>query len=516
MSNAPQAQNGARPLFEKVLIANRGEISVRVQHTLRELGITSVAVYSEPDRDALHTITADEAYPIGAGPSADSYLRIEGVLDAARRAGVQAIHPGYGFLSENPAFSQAVIDAGFVFIGPPAEAMRRMGNKIAARRLMENASVPVVPGLTEPVRDAAQASAAAARLGYPVLIKAAAGGGGKGMRVVQAPELLAAALERTQSEAQSAFGDGSVFIEKFLQRPRHVEVQVLGDRYGQCIHLFERECSVQRRHQKVIEESPSPSISPELRAKLCEAAVRAARSVDYVGAGTVEFIVDEEENFYFLEMNTRLQVEHPVTEQVLGIDLVAAQVRVAAGEPLPYRQEELTQRGHALEFRIYAEDPWRDFAPSLGRVTGLSPPQGAGVRNDLGIREGYQVPIFYDPMLAKLVVHGETRRAAMARARRALIEYRLAGFAHNIPLHLWVLQQPEFVAGRYSTHFLAERLRPELLRRDLSPHEQDALAVAAALAEAGVGDAADVAGSPPPPLSRWGTMGRRLGHRSNL
>jgi acetyl-CoA carboxylase biotin carboxylase subunit len=307
-----------------------------------------------------------------------------------------------------------------------------------------------------------------------------------------------------------------VFIEKFLQRPRHVEVQVLGDRYGQCIHLFERECSVQRRHQKVIEESPSPSISPELRAKLCEAAVRAARSVDYVGAGTVEFIVDEEENFYFLEMNTRLQVEHPVTEQVLGIDLVAAQVRVAAGEPLPYRQEELTQRGHALEFRIYAEDPWRDFAPSLGRVTGLSPPQGAGVRNDLGIREGYQVPIFYDPMLAKLVVHGETRRAAMARARRALIEYRLAGFAHNIPLHLWVLQQPEFVAGRYSTHFLAERLRPELLRRDLSSHEQDALAVAAALAEAGVGDAADVAGSPPPPLSRWGTMGRRLGHRSNL
>ena len=516
MNRSGGAQNGATPLFQKVLIANRGEISVRVQHSLRELGIRAVAVYSEPDRDALHTITADEAYPIGPGPSADSYLRIDSVLAAARQAGVQAIHPGYGFLSENPAFSQAVTDAGFVFIGPQPEAMRRMGNKIAARRLMETAGVPVVPGLTEPVRDVAQADAAAARIGYPVLIKAAAGGGGKGMRVVQAADALAAALERTQAEAQSAFGDGAVFVEKFLQRPRHVEVQVLGDRYGNCIHLFERECSVQRRHQKVIEESPSPSISPELRAKLCEAAVRAARSVEYVGAGTVEFIVDEQDNFYFLEMNTRLQVEHPVTELVLGVDLVAAQVRVAAGEPLPYRQEELAQRGHALEFRIYAEDPWRDFAPSLGQVTGLSPPQGAGVRNDLGIREGYQIPIFYDPMLAKLVIYGETRRAAIARARRALADYRLLGFAHNIPLHLWVLEQPEFLAGRYSTHFLAERLRPEALRRELSPDQLEALTVAVALAESGMGDAVDAAGSPPPPLSRWGTLGRSSGHRNQL
>jgi acetyl-CoA carboxylase biotin carboxylase subunit len=530
MAPAPQ-----RPPFSKVLIANRGEISVRVQHALRELGITAVAVYSEPDREALHTITADEAWPVGPGPSAESYLRIDRMLEAARRSGATAIHPGYGFLSENPQFSQAVADAGLTFIGPPPEPMRKMGNKIAARRLMEQAGVPVVPGLTEPLRDLAQAQAFAQRIGYPVMLKAAAGGGGKGMRVVQRPELLATALERTQGEALGAFGDGEIFMEKSLQRPRHIEVQILADTHGQCVHLFERECSVQRRHQKVIEESPSPSIGPALRQQLCTAAVKAAQSAGYVGAGTVEFIVDEQDNFYFLEMNTRLQVEHPVTEWVVGVDLVAAMVRVAAGEPLPFRQEDLRQRGHAIEFRIYAEDPWRDFAPSLGRVIRLQPPQGAGVRNDLGIREGYEIPIYYDPLLAKLIVYGEGRAAAIARGRRALAEYRLLGFAHNVPLHQWVLQQPEFLAGRYSTHFLGERFKPDELRRELRADELDALAAALALAETGAGGTSDTggagdargesresgapggvsgpAGCVPPPLSRWGTAGRSLVQR---
>lgn len=373
---------------------------------------------------------------------------------------------------------------------------------------MEAAGVAVVPGLTQPVNTPEEATAAAETIGYPVLLKAASGGGGKGMRVVESSNDMASALERTQGEAKSAFGDDSIFVEKFIERPRHLEVQVLGDGKGEVLHLFERECSVQRRHQKVIEESPSPSIDDAVRAKLCEAAVQAAKAVDYRGAGTVEFIADEDDTFYFLEMNTRLQVEHPVTEEVVGVDLVAAQVSIAAGEGLPWRQEDLKQRGHAIEFRVYAEDPWRNFAPSLGTVYRLRMPEGAGVRNDRGLREGYEIPVFYDPLLAKLVVFGETRAAAIARGRRALADYRILGFVHNLPLHRWVLEQPEFIEGRYSTRFLEERFDPEELTHHLGDDEKESLAAALALVESGVGDAAKGSGDPPPPLSGWGQQGR--------
>jgi propionyl-CoA carboxylase alpha chain len=496
------------PPFRKVLIANRGEISVRVQQTLREMGIVACAVYSEPDRAARHALFADEAYAIGTGPSSESYLVADRILEAAREANVDAIHPGYGFLSENADFAQAVEDAGFTFIGPSSRAMRLMGNKLSARKLMEEAGVPVVPGLTEPVADASEARAAADRIGYPVLLKAAAGGGGKGMRVVHEKEEMAGALERTMGEARSAFGDPSIFVEKFIQKPRHLEVQVLGDSQGHVIHLFERECSVQRRHQKVIEESPSPSIDAATRERLCEAAVAAAKAVSYVNAGTVEFIADENDRFYFLEMNTRLQVEHPVTEEVVGIDLVRAQIDVAAGRPLRWSQEDLGQRGHAIEFRIYAEDPWQNFAPSLGKILRLRVPEGAGIRNDIGIREGYTVPVFYDPMLAKLVVHAQDRASCIARGRRALADYRLLGFNHNVPLHRWVLEQPEFIAGRYSTRLLEDRFRPEELRSHVADDEKRMLASALALVEAGVGEASKSLGSAPPHLSSWGRIAR--------
>jgi len=498
-----------KSLFNKVLVANRGEISVRVQQSLREMGITACAVYSEPDRSALHTIKADEAYPIGPGPSSESYLCVDKIIDAARQAGAEAIHPGYGFLSENAAFSAAVSDAGLTFIGPSADAMEKMGNKLSARRIMKKAGVPVVPGLTQPVKDPDAARAAADDIGYPVLLKAAAGGGGKGMRVVHDAAKLASALERTRGEAKSAFGDDAVYVEKYLERPRHIEVQIMADDHGSTYHCFERECSVQRRHQKVVEESPSPSIDEELRQRLCSAAVDAARAVDYRGAGTVEFIVDEDGSFYFLEMNTRLQVEHPVTEEVVGLDLVSAQVRVAAGQKLPWEQEKLRQRGHAIEFRIYAEDPRQNFAPSLGRVLRLRAPVGAGVRNDLGIREGYDIPLFYDPMLAKLIVTAENREAAIARGERALGEYRILGFNHNIALHRWVLRQEEFRSGHYSTKFLEERFDPSQLAATMSHDEREALAAALALVESGVGDANRGVGAPPPPLSSWGEAARR-------
>jgi acetyl-CoA carboxylase biotin carboxylase subunit len=451
--------------FKKVLIANRGEISIRVQQALREMGIVACAVYSDPDRTARHTLFADEAYPLGPGPSSESYLDIEKVLDAARTAGADAIHPGYGFLSENAEFAQAVRDAGFTFIGPTPESMRSMGNKLSAREIMERAGVPVVPGLTEPVSNPERAIEVADDIGYPVLLKAASGGGGKGMRVVESAHEMRSALERTMGEAQSAFGDPSIFVEKFIERPRHLEVQVMGDGHGNVVHCFERECSVQRRHQKVVEESPSPSIDERTRQKLCQAAVDAAKAVDYVGAGTVEFIADQMDNFYFLEMNTRLQVEHPVTEEVVGVDLVRAQVDVAAGRSLPWMQADLQQRGHAMEFRIYAEDPRRNFAPSLGKVQRLRLPQGAGVRNDIGIREGYTVPIFYDPMLAKLIIFGENRPVCLARARRALADYRLLGFRHNIPLHRWVIENEEFISGHYSTRLLDEHFDPDELAK---------------------------------------------------
>jgi acetyl-CoA carboxylase biotin carboxylase subunit len=494
--------------FRKVLVANRGEISLRVQQALREEGITACAVYSEPDRAALHTIRADEAYPIGPGPSRESYLDFQRLLDAAKQAKADAIHPGYGFLSENAEFAAAVEAAGLVFIGPTPESMRSMGNKLAARRAMTKAKVPVVPGLVDPIDDLESARKAAKQIGYPVLLKAAAGGGGKGMRVVRSEKELESALSRTRGESKSAFGDDSVYVEKYLERPRHIEVQVMGDTHGNLVHCFERECSVQRRHQKVIEESPSPSIDDKLRQKLCTAAVSAARAVSYRGAGTVEFIVDEDGSFYFLEMNTRLQVEHPITEEVVGIDLVRAQLRVAQGQKLPWAQEQLQQRGHAIEFRIYAEDPWNDFAPSIGKVLRLRVPSGAGIRNDIGIREGYEIPIFYDPMLAKLIVHGESREVAIARGRRALEDYRILGFAYNKALHLWVLQQKEFLSGHYSTKFLQERFRSTELDSTLPERSRESLAAALALVESGVGDARESGGTLPPELSPWGQIGR--------
>ncbi len=505
------------PVFSKVLVANRGEISLRIQQALREMRIVACAVYSDPDRTARHTLAADEAYPLGPGPSAESYLDVDKILDVARSAGVDAIHPGYGFLSENADFAQRVIDAGFTFIGPTPESMRVMGNKLSARAIMEKAGVPVVPGVTEAVDDPLRAVEIAHEIGYPVLLKAAAGGGGKGMRVVHSEAEIQSALERTMGEAQSAFSDSSIFVEKYIEHPRHLEVQVMGDQHGHVVHCFERECSVQRRHQKVIEESPSPSIDDHTRQQLCHAAVAAASAVNYVGAGTVEFIADPQNNFYFLEMNTRLQVEHPVTEEVVGIDLVRAQVQVAAGMPLAWKQSDLRQRGHAMEFRIYAEDPAKNYAPSLGRVLRLRLPQGAGVRNDVGIREGYEIPIFYDPMLAKLIVHAESRRACLARAQRALAEYRLLGFTHNIGLHRWVLENKDFRSGHYSTSLLEEQFDPEVLTTHISDEERQMMAAALALVEAGVGDASSASGTRPADLSDWGRAGRaQMTHRNQL
>ena len=469
--------------IEKVLVANRGEIAVRVIQGLREMGIGSVAVYSEPDREALHALVADEAYPIGPAPAAESYLVAERLVETALAAGADAVHPGYGFLAENAGFARLCAEAGLLFIGPRPETIELMGNKLAARRKMLESGVPVIPGTDAAVADPDAAVAAAREIGFPVLLKAAAGGGGKGMRVVRDEGEIAAALRQTMGEAQSAFGDGSVYIERFVERPKHIEVQVLGDGRGGAVHVFERECSVQRRHQKVIEESPSPSLTPELREQICAAAVRTAESVEYLGAGTVEFILSPDGEFFFLEMNTRLQVEHPVTELVTGTDLVRAQVRIAETGELPYRQQDLRQRGWAIEMRLYAEDPARNFAPSIGRITTLVAPAGPGVRLDSGIYEGFDVPIHYDPLLAKLTVWGEDRDQAIARARRALGELVLHGPGHNVPFHLWALDHPAFRDGSYTTDFVAEHFAPDRLFPAPDDDTRFALLAAAALAE---------------------------------
>ncbi len=467
--------------FSKVLVANRGEIAVRVIKGLRELGVKSVAVHSDVDRSALHVMTADEAYPIGPAPASESYLAGEKVVETALKCGAEAIHPGYGFLSENARFARMCEEAGLVFIGPSPETIEVMGNKLAARRLMLDSGVPVIPGTESAISDPDEARAAARETGFPVLLKAASGGGGKGMRIVREESEIAAALRQTMSEAKSSFGDESVFIERYIENPKHIEVQVLGDGRGGVIHLFERECSVQRRHQKVIEESPSPSLTPALRGEICRAAVRTAESVNYRGAGTVEFILSERKEFFFLEMNTRLQVEHPITEMVTGTDLVRAQMRIACGQELPWRQEEISQRGWAIEFRIYAEDPARNFAPSIGRIASHMMPTGPGVRMDTGIYEGFDVPIHYDPLLAKLVVWGEDRMQAIARGRRALAEYTIHGPGHNIPFHLWALDQPQFLDGTYTTNFIGERFTPDLFQDPLPEEDREALLAAAAI-----------------------------------
>jgi acetyl-CoA carboxylase biotin carboxylase subunit len=446
--------------FKKVLIANRGEIAVRISRAVREMGAIPVAIFSDADRDALHVRSAGEAYPVGPPPSRESYLDIERVIDAAGRAKADAIHPGYGFLSENAEFARAVIDSGIVWIGPPPKAIDAMGTKTGAREIMKKAGVPVVPGTPGPVGTLAEVRAAAAKMGFPVLIKAAGGGGGKGMRRVDRAEDLESALRMAKSEAKSAFGNDTVYLEKYLREPRHIEIQVLADKHGKTLHLFERECSIQRRHQKVIEESPSTALDEATRQKMAAVAVAAAKAVGYESAGTCEFLFDAEKNFYFLEMNTRLQVEHPVTEAVTGVDLVKAMLRIAAGQPLPFDQAQIGRRGHAIECRIYAEDPERNFLPSPGKITAYRPPAGPGVRVDGGVYEGYEVPIHYDPMIAKLVTFGLTRGAAINRMVRALSEYTIHGIKTAIPLYLKIMKDPDFLAGKLSTHFLT----PEFLK----------------------------------------------------
>ena len=441
-------------MFQKILIANRGEIAVRIIRACQEMGIATVAVYSEADADALHTMLADEAVEIGPPPPAESYLRSDLILDAALALGCQAIHPGYGFLSENADFADAVSAAGLVFIGPSAAAMRIMGSKTAARAAVQAAGVPVVPGYQASQRDE-ELTAAAATIGYPLLVKATAGGGGKGMRIVHQSHELPAALASARREAHNAFGDDRIYLEKLIERPRHVEFQILADACGHAVHLFERECSVQRRHQKIIEETPSPIVDGALRQRMGEAALAIARSTDYVNAGTVEFLVDAAGEFYFLEMNTRLQVEHPITELVTGVDLVKAQLRIAAGEPLPYQQTELSQRGHAIECRIYAEDPSHDFLPATGHVMVAVEPTGPGVRVDAGISSGDEVTLHYDPMIAKLVVLGENRSDAIERMDWALRHYVILGdVITNIPFLREVLAHPVFVAGAVTTDLI--------------------------------------------------------------
>ena len=466
-------------MFKKVLIANRGEIAVRVIRACREMGIATVAVYSDVDRAALHVRRADEAYGIGPAAASESYLNIPKILDVARRSGAEAIHPGYGFLSERAQFARACAEAKIKFVGPSATAMDLMGSKTRARQAMQKAGIPFVPGTAKALASYDEARQVAERAGYPVMIKAAAGGGGKGMRRVEREADLRSAMEAAQSEALRAFGDGEVYIEKYIERPRHIEIQILADEHGNTVWLGERECSVQRRHQKVVEEAPSPIVDSAMRRAMGEVAVQVARAAGYVNAGTVEFLVDAERNFYFLEMNTRLQVEHPVTEFVTGLDLVQLQLRIAAGEPLPFKQEDLHIRGHAMECRIYAEDPENNFFPSPGTITRLVTPAGPGIREDSGVYEGWTVPLDYDPLLAKLIGFGATRADAMARLRRALDEYFVGGIRSNVGLFRRILRDADFTAGRMDTGFLDRMLAvPETTNHNAELEEVAAIGAA--------------------------------------
>ena len=470
-----------RPI-RKILIANRGEIALRVIRTCREMGIRTVSVYSEADRTAPHVLAADEALPIGPSPSRESYLHAGRILGAAAASGADAIHPGYGFLSENPGFARSVRAAGLVFVGPSPETIGSMGDKTAARSLASAAGVPTVPGTTGAVSGGPEAVEFCARHGYPVLVKAAAGGGGKGMRIVREERELIPSLRGAASEARSAFGDDRVYIEKYFEDPRHIEIQILADSHGNTVHLGERECSIQRRHQKVVEESPSVIVDESMRSRMGETAVMVARACGYENAGTVEFLVDSDRNFYFLEMNTRLQVEHPVTELRTGLDLVALQIGIAAGEDLPFTQEGVRFRGHAIECRICAEDTENNFLPSTGKITHLRAPAGPGIRDDRGVELGDEIGVYYDPMMAKLIAWGGTRAEALARLVRGLREYEILGVRTNIPLCLFVLTHPMFASGDISTHFISRYFTPAALRAAAAFEEEAAAAVCALIA----------------------------------
>lgn len=466
-------------VFKKVLIANRGEIALRVIRSCREMGIQSVAVYSEADRDSLHVRWADEAWCIGPPPSSESYLCFDKILDVARRSGAEAIHPGYGFLAENAAFADTCEEAGFVFVGPTGDVIRAMGDKIEARRLMSAGDVPVMPGTDGEIATLEELKAASESVGFPMMIKASGGGGGKGIRIVHDPSEMEKAFDMARSEAGKAFGNPTVYAERYLKNPRHIEFQIMADNHGKVIHLFERECSIQRRHQKIIEETPSPLMNDDLRSRMGEVALRACSTIGYRNAGTVEFLVDENRNFYFLEMNTRLQVEHPITEQVTGIDLVRLQMEVASGVPLSIRQSDLKQRGHSIEARICAEDPASGFLPSIGRVTSLDIPGGSGVRLDSALFKDMDIPVYYDPMLAKLVVRGATRDRAIDRLKRCLGEFHIIGVSTNVSFLLAILETESFLNGSYHTGYVEENLE-EILKKT-GPEKRENIALAAAV-----------------------------------
>jgi acetyl-CoA carboxylase biotin carboxylase subunit len=490
--------------MQKILIANRGEIALRIMKSAKEMGITTVAVYSEVDRNAPFVQYADESYCIGPAPSNQSYLRGEAIIELALKIGVDGIHPGYGFLSENADFARKVKAAGITFIGPSPESIEVMGSKLAAKAAARKYQIPMVPGTEDAIDDLEQAQRVALEVGLPILIKASAGGGGKGMRIVEKIEEIEEQMARAISEAQNAFGDGSVFIERYVAGPRHIEVQVLADTHGNIVHLFERECSIQRRHQKVVEEAPSAVLTPELRAAMGKSAVDVARSCDYIGAGTVEFLVDENRNYFFLEMNTRLQVEHPVTEMITGIDLVKEQIKVARGERLSFTQEDLKINGHALEIRVYAEDPQNNFLPDIGTLKTYIRPSGPGVRVDDGFEEGMEIPIYYDPMIAKLIVHAPTRQAAIDKMTRAIQDYHITGIKTTLPFCSWAINQPAFTSGDFDTHFVKKYYTPEVLDHFDEEEAQIAAMLAAMMIEEGKN-----AKQPIAPLSNLGAWKRR-------
>jgi acetyl-CoA carboxylase biotin carboxylase subunit len=464
------------PKIKKILIANRGEIALRIMRTAREMDIATVAIYSEADRNSLHVRYADEAVCVGPAASSESYLRADKIIEICKDLNIDAIHPGYGFLSENAHFARAVKEAGLIFIGPSAESIEVMGSKLSAKHTVAKYNIPMVPGTPNAIEDRAEAKIIAAEIGYPILIKASAGGGGKGMRIVENDAEFDEQMDRAVSEAISSFGDGAVFIEKYVASPRHVEIQILGDQHGNIIHLFERECSVQRRHQKVVEEAPSSCLSPEIRAAMGACAVAVGQSCGYYGAGTVEFIVDDKLDFYFLEMNTRLQVEHPVTEMITGVDLVKQMILIAEGKPLTIKQEDLCINGHAMEIRVYAEDPANDFLPDVGTLQTYVRPQGNGVRVDDGFEQGMAIPIYYDPMIAKLITHGATRPESIDKMVRAIDEYQISGVQTTLSFCKFVMQHQAFLSGHFDTHFVKHYFTPEVLKSQSLSDEIDIVA----------------------------------------